>query len=170
MIFLGSSSWAQNLDKMSESERTDALVRIAKEAVLKIGPDFYREYGKPGIEHSYVTDDNRESTVEESKKYNGRSFYMVKFFYDKSKESFPKSYAAKVYIWGDTGKAYCVLFGGGLGQEISDESDTESATKFNWTWEKQPPGKFRTTRAIKQEYNPQKEYIRGNKKRDGDID
>lgn len=77
MIFLGSSSWAQNLDKMSESERTDALVRIAKEAVLKIGPDFYREYGKPGIEHSYVTDDNRESTEEEAKKYNGRSFYMV---------------------------------------------------------------------------------------------
>ena len=77
MIFLGSSSWAQNLDKMSESERTDALVRIAKEAVLKIGPDFYREYGKPRIEYSYVTEDNREST-EEAKKYSGRSFYMGK--------------------------------------------------------------------------------------------
>lgn len=170
IIFLGGNCWAQNLDKMNEAERTNALVQIAKKTILEIGPDFYREYGKPEIKHSYVSKDNKESTKEEDEKYNGRSFYTVKFLYDKTKESFIQDYSAKVYIWGDTGQPYTILFGSGLGQQIPGQADTRSTKAAKWTWKKQPVGKFNTTRRIKQEYNPQKEYVRGQYKKSEKIE
>lgn len=126
---------AQSLDKMNDMERINALLCIAKETVLKIGPDFYREYGKPEIKHNFVAENN----------------------------------SAKVYIWGDTGKAYSIFFGCGLGQSVSDDASSRSADKINCKWEKQPAGKFRPTRGIKQEYNFQKEYVRGRYRREGKI-
>src|SRR5690606_22917077 len=101
-------------DKMSEAQRNEALLKIAKVAVMEYGPDFYREYGQPEITHELVTKGNPRFTEEEAKKCSNRSYYTVRYFYDKTQESFFESYCAKVFIWGDTGKAFRISFGNGF--------------------------------------------------------
>lgn len=129
---------AQNLDKMNESDRRAVLLRKAKEAVMEYGPDFYREYGQPEITHRYVSKDDKHSSLELQKQHYGRSYYMVKFFYDQTEESFDWDYSSRVHIWGDTGLAFCIMFGTGLGYGDSlDQPRSEPLEKA--TWVKQPP-------------------------------
>jgi len=142
---------AQNLDTMNETERKATLLRIAKEGVLEFGPDYYREYGEPEIEHGYVGENPKQYfTDEEFEKYKNRSFYSVKYFYDKNEEAFHEDYSAWVYIWGDTGKVFAIRFGIGMG--LGDLDDPEVVANpgiiKRAEWQKRPPGSLNTHRAI----------------------
>lgn len=104
---------AQNLDKMSEKERNKKLLILAKQAILKHGPDWYREYKEPSIEHVNVNPNLRCFSVKEQEKFPGRSCYIVTYFYDTAKERMRMTFAVKVYIWGDTGLTNKMGFGNG---------------------------------------------------------
>ncbi|MFR0679377.1 hypothetical protein [Dysgonomonas mossii] len=143
-FFFSMVFWAQNLDKMKEPEKKEALLRIAKEIIMEYGPDYYREYGEPEIKRGIAgKDDIQRFSLENEKKYKNKVFYTVKYFYNKNEEAFRRDYSAYVFIWGDTGEAFKVYFGGGLGRTI-DSKRTKSNTEKS-TWKKQPPGAFKTT-------------------------
>ena len=138
---------AQNLDKINDADRKKALLRITKDIVMEYGPDYYREYREPEIAHGYVNENARRYFSEDQqKKYKNRSYYTVKYFYNKNEEAFYEDYSALVYIWGNTGEAFNISFGNGFGRIINPKR-TKSATKKS-TWKKQPPGAFQMTRKV----------------------
>ena len=142
--------WAQNLDKMNEAKRKTALLRIAKEGILEFAPDYYREYGEPEIAHGYV-DNVQKFSDDQLKKYRNRSYYTVKYFYDKNEEAFWGDYSACVYIWGDTGKVFRISSSSGMG--LGNLDDPEAMANPDrvkrMEWKKQPPGSLHKDRAIK---------------------
>lgn len=149
--------FAQNLDTMKDDERTKVLLCIAKAAVMEYGPDFYREYGQLKIEHRYVGksgDGVSDLTVDVKNNNSGRSFYTVEYPYDKSEEYFTWFYAAKVYIWGDTGVAFSITFGNGFGFGDLDKPKTRSQKDdLRMHWKKQSPRKKYVPKRIEVEYN-----------------
>jgi hypothetical protein len=95
---------SQNPDSLPSAQRDSMLISIAKEVVLKYGPDYYREYKKPVITQRNV----------DGGKGIGRIIYMVTFLYDKTKEELDLDFAALVSIWGDSGKPHAVRFGNSI--------------------------------------------------------
>ena len=85
LLIICTTFFAQNLEKMNENERVNTLLRIAKEGVIKYGPDYYREYGKPEIKYNCVVDSNKNFADEDIEKYRNKYYYSVKYNYDKSK-------------------------------------------------------------------------------------
>lgn len=135
---------AQNLDKMKKSDKTKYLLQLAKEAVLTYGPDYYREYGQPEIQHGHVDEEvKRYFTEDELKKFPNRSYYTVKYYYNEKEEAFYEDYSAWVYIWGDTGQVFLIFFGNGLGLGDLDQPHTRTDPNRvrQMTWQKLPPGK-----------------------------
>ena len=110
---------AQNLNSITAAKRDSILISIAKEVILKYGPDYYREYSKPIIEKSIVPP---KGEINKTGKNAGRVSYIVTFLYDKTEETLG-DYAAKVSIWGDTRKPSMVMFGNGMGIGISESTD-----------------------------------------------
>lgn len=114
---------AQDLSKLPENERNQKLITVAKDVykapVLK---NFYREYKTPTItktktEEVPASEYNRIFNSPNSVWYgggSGQNYYIVYFPYDLNKERFEEGYAAKVYIWESTGKAFAI----GLGNKI----------------------------------------------------
>lgn len=114
---------AQDLSKFSESERNKKLIAVAKDVYkAPILKNFYREYNTPTITKTKTED---VAASEYSRIFNspssiwyggksGQNFYIVYFPYDLDKERFEEGYAAKVYIWENTGKAFAI----GLGNRI----------------------------------------------------
>jgi len=98
------NAMAQNLDRLPQPKRDSILISIAKEVILKYGPDYYREYAKPIIKRSNTD----------------RAAYEVTFLYDKTEETLEWDYAAKVFIWADTGNPGSVFFGNGFGRGIPE--------------------------------------------------
>ena len=105
---------AENLDSLSTERRNKKLIKLAKEVVLRHGPGFYREYKPPVIKSQRVSDKNGDLRINLRKKYKGRSYYTVEYPYDLKEEVFGSFYSAKVYVWGDTGKVFFMMFGGGF--------------------------------------------------------
>lgn len=115
---------AQDLSKLTVAERNKKLIAIAKDVYKAPGfKNFYREYGTPtisemksievsGSEYDRIYKDPNSAAYGGT---NNQKFYIVYFSYDKNKERFTEAYAAKVYIWENTGKAYSI----GLGNSIS---------------------------------------------------
>jgi len=110
---------AQNLNSMPVVKRDSILISIAKEAVLKCGPDYYREYKEPVI---------REDKVPPEGKDAGKIIFWVTFLYDRTEETLEWDYAAQVNIWGDTGRPIAVFFGNGFGRRIPDNIDWRKDT------------------------------------------
>ena len=178
---------AQNLDRMNEARRNEALIRIAKETVLEFGPDFFREYGEPEILHGRVGVGLKPCpeiifcpprsrggerplqlfTDEGLERHRNRSFYTVTFFYDKTVEDFRENFSSQVYIWGDTGRAFIIRFGGG-GTFLSglDEPQMRSSlsTIPRAEWQRRPPGYFSprvtTTRTVIERPPPTDDQLR----------
>lgn len=151
-LSLRTVAYAQNLDMMKDDERTKVLLRIAKAAVMEYGPDFYREYGRPKIEHEYVSRDT-DLTERGIKENPGRSLYTVEYSFDETIESFDWFYAAKVYIWGDTGLVFSIVFGNGFGFGDLDKPKTKKEKEnLRMSWKKQPPRKKPVRKQIKVEY------------------
>ncbi|MDR0333129.1 MAG: hypothetical protein LBI15_06650 [Dysgonamonadaceae bacterium] len=110
-------SIAQNLSSMPIAQRDSLLISIAKEVVLKYGPDYYREYQEPEIIRKQIP---LEGDVTGGNA--GRYGYVITFLYDPSKETLEWDYAARVGIWEDTGRPSGVSFGNGLGLTIPEVS------------------------------------------------
>ncbi len=142
-LIIYASSFAQNLEQMNKSERNKILLRVAKEGIIEHGPDYYREYGIPEIEYNCVVDSNKNFSDEEVEQYRNRHYYSVKYFYNKSEESFYTDYSALVFIWADTGKVFQIYFGNGFGLGELDipEAMADPKRVKQMTWEKQPPRK-----------------------------
>ena len=122
IILLGigyNTTMAQNLSFMPIAKRDSLLISIAKEVVLRYGPDYYREYSKPIIEKSTIPMKGELNPTGEN---SGRVSYRVTFLYDKMEETLEWDYAAKVSIWGDTGYPSWVMFGNGIGTTVPKEN------------------------------------------------
>lgn len=115
--------FAQNLSNLSQSEREKKLIEVAQN-VYKAPciRNFYREYGTPTITET-KTIDLPSSEIERiyndpnSIWYGGKNsqkYYIVYFHYDLNKERFDEGYAAKVYIWENTGNAFAISLGNGI--------------------------------------------------------
>ena len=111
---------AENLDSLSTEKRNKKLIKMAKEVVLRHGPDYYRDYKPPVIKSQRVSDKTVDMSVGMIEKYKGRSYYTVEYPYDLKEEVFGSFYSAKVYVWGDTGKVFYIVFGGGFGIQNYD--------------------------------------------------
>lgn len=111
LLFVGLSAEAQNLSKMSETERNKKLVQTAKEAVKKYAPDYYKyTAGKYTIE--YIDDDQ----------YVSKPYYRIEFTgYNKEDEYFRNGCAVLVQIWNDTHIAFSVADGHGYLMPIPDK-------------------------------------------------
>lgn len=109
------SLYSQNLDSMSVSKRDLMLINIAKSAVKKYAPGYFREYGTPEIER-YIWDGEEDLEFGERL---GRSVLRVTFSYDESKDYFGYGFSAMVDIWGDDGTLKGVMGGHGFGRRIS---------------------------------------------------
>jgi hypothetical protein len=99
-----------NLGKMSEKERNEYLVKLAKEVIMNFGPDYYRDL-PPIIEEG-------KNDFFKGKDIEGREYYKVTFPYDETKETLEWSFSAEVMIWKDTGEPLGVTFGTGCGQSF----------------------------------------------------
>jgi len=114
---------SQNLDSMPAAKRDSLLIVVAKEVVLKYGPDYYREDFKPTIERGLVPP---KGEINKTGEMAGRAFYHVTILYDKTKEQLEYPFAARVQVWADTGKPSSVFFGNGLGRTVSDDNSQNS--------------------------------------------
>ena len=111
---------AQNLSFMPDVKRDSLLISIAKEVILKYGPDYYREYKQPVISYKQYPsvgkiNDKRFTMLAD------RYYYVVTYLYDKTEETLEWDYAAEVRIWEDTGNPSGVMFGNGIGTIVTKE-------------------------------------------------
>jgi hypothetical protein len=106
------ATMSQNLDALPAAKRDSFLIALAKEFVLRIGPDYYREYKQPVITKE-KTPQKGEGNPEGINA--GRDYYVVTFLYDKSEEKLGYDFSAQVHIWADTGYPNHVRFGNGMG-------------------------------------------------------
>lgn len=85
----------ENLGKFGSKDRNKKILKTAKKVVKQFGPDFYKMCNYPSIQ---------KRVMRSYSKYNGKTFYEVKFFY--TKEDAQKGYPSysTVWIWEDTGR------------------------------------------------------------------
>ena len=117
---------AQHSGTLSTAKR-DSLIALSKEVILKFGPDYYREYKQPEIEYKQYPSADKIG----DKRYihwADRYYYRVTFPYDKTQETLEMFYAAKVDIWADTFEPSGVMFGCGMGINISAFDDWRNNT------------------------------------------
>lgn len=84
-----------NLGTLKVKDRNKKILKIARKVVKQFGPDFYKICNYPSIQ---------KRVMRSYSKYNGKTFYEVKFFY--TKEDAQKGYPSysTVWIWEDTGR------------------------------------------------------------------
>ena len=80
-IVVNAFSQVKNLDRLSQTKRDSILISLAKETILKYGPDFYEENVIPVITRKTVTEEElkhkKEEVYNKQKKNLGRSQYIV---------------------------------------------------------------------------------------------
>lgn len=136
-LSFGAEAKDKNLAKMAEKKRNEYLIIISKEMVMKHGPDYYRELATPVIKREAVTD--YYTWLYE--KYPGRIYYTVEYPYDDTEESFKMDYAAKTFIWEDTGIAFQISFGNGIGRTHLDDPAIWTGREVVARYIKQPSKK-----------------------------
>lgn len=138
-----------NLDTLTAEKRRAYLTETADSVVKRFGPGYYRKV-KPHVIRRIVVGEPTDtlSSGRMRLEHEGRAYYVVDYPYDENYEFFNWGYAARVFIWADTGEAYSVIFGHGWGYfGISDpEIYNDSTYVVPYEWE--PPRKQR--RAIRQ--------------------
>ena len=118
-------SIAQNLNFRPATQRDSLLISIAKEVILKYGPDYYREYQQPIISKEVFPP---RGELNPDGIHAERTYYHITFLYDKTEEKLEWDYAAYVRIWEDTGGLYCAMFGNGYGRVIPEGMDWRNDT------------------------------------------
>ena len=124
-ITYNTAGMSQNLDTMSVAKRDSLLISMAKEVVLKYGPDYYREDFPPVIERHSVPP---KGEINKTGEMAGRVYYHIIFLYDETKEQLSYPFAARVQVWADTGEPSSAFFGNGWGRIISDIKDWRTDT------------------------------------------
>ena len=109
---------AQDAANLTAGKR-DSLIALAKEVVLKFGPDYYREYKQPEISYKQYPPVGN-STYERDKKFANRYYYRITYPYDKTQETLEWDYAAEVDIWAETFEPKDVMFGCGVGRGVPE--------------------------------------------------
>jgi hypothetical protein len=124
LTFVGGTFIAnsQNLDYLPQSQRDSILISTAKEAVLRYGPGYYREYKEPVIKWGHTPP---KGTLNPTGKNAGRKMYNVFFLYDTTMELLETPFAAKVNIWADNGNLNGIAFGNGVWLIVELEPDLE---------------------------------------------
>lgn len=112
---------AQKLSELPQQQRDSILLLVAKAAVLRYGPDYYREYKTPSI--SFLS---KYKSQTGPNTWKDGDIYIVTFFYDQSKERLAEDFAAKVSIWDDTKRAFSIYFGNAWGYFNLDKPETRS--------------------------------------------
>ena len=109
---------AQDAANLTAGKR-DSLLSLAKEVILKFGPDYYREYKQPEI--IYKQYPSADKMVDKRNiSWADRYYYRVTFLYDKTQETLEWDYAAQVYIWADTFEPRGVMFGCNVGINVPE--------------------------------------------------
>jgi len=103
-------STAQNLNNMPVAQRDSFLIASAKEAILLLGPDYYREYKQPEIVYRKMPPADSIGDKRFVSNAN-RYYYSVIYRYNPEEEILNMDYAARVDIWADNGKLDVVAFG-----------------------------------------------------------
>ncbi|MDR1716607.1 MAG: hypothetical protein LBS20_12260 [Prevotella sp.] len=123
MLSTGISLYSQDLTKLTTVERDKKLIEIAKTIYKKKKfTNFYREYSTPKIlelkTRKLTTAERRNIASDKNSVWEGSEnnqvFYIVEFPYNMENERMSQNYAAQVYVWGNTGKAFAITLGNGL--------------------------------------------------------
>lgn len=131
---------AQNLDKMLVKKRNATLIELARKAVKKYAPGYYREYGDPIIERFVIQNsDDPEFGVR-----LGRPYYRVTFPYDISKEYFEHGFSSFVDICADKRVLKGIMPGNGAGRRFkvnqTRSTDKEDVEIIPYVERKRPTG------------------------------
>lgn len=117
-----SSALAQktNLSKMNEKERTNYMVKLAREVSDNFGPGWIQ--GDIITSVSPIQEyDGDGDTRERTKPHIGRKYYKVTFIYDETtKKEVGRWFASYVRIWEDSGEPMDVIFGNHYGKTFDD--------------------------------------------------
>lgn len=120
------SLYSQNLDELPVETRDSILVVRTKTAVMKHGPEFWRDYKAPKIKSSHILSTGSPNV--------GRKYYMVSILYDKSKEKLWMEWIAQVRFWADNGEIDTIGFGNGY---IFRPYDNDHRIVHYQSWEDQ---------------------------------
>ena len=122
----------KNLERMSEKKRNSKLIAIARDAILEVGPDYYREDTVPVINgpktFSWKNWGGKPYIEQE-----GRRYYWVTYPYDNEKEEIKiaQPFTAEVLIWADNGEVGAINFGNGMGYNFFQGKDYEHSISNN---------------------------------------
>jgi len=107
------------------------LIEIAKEAVLKYAPEFYREYKYPDISGPTIARTTNP-------KHIPIAIAAVIFFYDPAKEKMQEDFAASVVILVESGKVSDILLGNGMLLTGLENADDKIITPVSYLphWDK----------------------------------
>lgn len=95
-----------NLSLLPQKERNEYLVKKAYDAVMKYGPDWYRDYREPEIKSFIIPVDSRDPDREKTE-------YSIRWYYDPAQEKMIKPYSVAVGIYESTGELRWIMFGDG---------------------------------------------------------
>jgi len=106
-----------NIDRLPQPERDSALIAIAKQIILKYGPDYYEENEPLIIKRRVLTkeDEGEGGSRLAAGARAGRIEYEVGYLMPQEyREKYPDRYpyTVRVSIWEDTGLVGSMMFGG----------------------------------------------------------
>lgn len=121
-----------NLEFMSQKKRDLRLSQIASDAILEVGPDYYRKDTVPVITGPFTfswKDTGGPIYIEQE----GRRYFLVTYPYDNEKEEIKiaQPFTAQILIWADNGEIGHMDFGNGLGFNFLTGSTYEHAITEN---------------------------------------
>jgi hypothetical protein len=120
-VFMANS---QNLDYLPQAKRDSILISIAKEAVLRYGPGYYREYKTPVIERGQIP---VKGTMNPTGENAGKIYYRVTFLYDKTQEVLAENFAAIVGFREGTSSPVYIRFGNERARFIPEKEWKDNA-------------------------------------------
>jgi len=113
---------------MEPKDFFEAVYSISKEAIMKYGPEFYRNELEPDISGRTYT--GTGSVKPPSK-------MIVTYFYNPEQERMEEYFAARVIIDTDTGKATDLVLGNGMVYEgLDKQPDPVAPMKMEPSWRK----------------------------------
>ena len=121
-----------NLEFMSRKKRDRKLTKIASDAILEVGSDYYREDTVPVITGPF-TFSWKETGGQMYIEQEGRRYFLVTYPYDNEKEEvkIAQPFTAQVLIWADNGEIGHINFGNGLGFNFFTDNTYEHAITEN---------------------------------------
>ena len=128
-------------DSIAKMKLDKKLIKLAKQVVLKHGPEYYREYREPVIRYRRVSKAWNDLYPEFIEAYAGKVFYTVEYPYNEEEERFYTDYSAKVYFHEDL-TIFHVFFGHCMGIKDYDKLSRAEKNKIRIPYIQRRPGKW----------------------------